>query len=228
MQRPAIMLRFSLSPAIEKLSDADAGKLIKCALNYGEHGVIPDFSGTPLLDLVWTMLLPQLESDAARYEERCLKNRHSNYCKLARKSRETPLDFDEWLQTQPNGTVCNHSDGNNNSKDKGNQNSKNNESVSVIEDNPAAAPPPTHTQVFSPPTLSEVQEFISSEGLSVDAENFYNYHNSNGWKIGKNKMSDWRSACRRAEKWNDRGGGTQYTSGADRIAEMIKRGDFDD
>ena len=49
---------------------------------------------------------------------------------------------------------------------------------------------------FTKPTLDEVKEFILTEGLSVDAEAFFNYYESNGWRAGRNKMTNWKSACR--------------------------------
>lgn len=47
---------------------------------------------------------------------------------------------------------------------------------------------------FKPPTLDEVQEYISAKGYNVDAIKFWNYYDSNGWMVGKNKMKKWESA----------------------------------
>lgn len=44
------------------------------------------------------------------------------------------------------------------------------------------------------PTLEEVREKIIEKGYSVDAEAFWNYYESNGWKVGKNPMKKWESA----------------------------------
>ena len=44
------------------------------------------------------------------------------------------------------------------------------------------------------PTLEDVQEYISEKGYSVDAERFYSYYESNGWKVGKNPMKNWKAA----------------------------------
>ena len=50
---------------------------------------------------------------------------------------------------------------------------------------------------FTPPTLEEVREFISTNGYTlVDAETFYNHYTAIGWKVGKNAMKDWRAAVR--------------------------------
>lgn len=44
------------------------------------------------------------------------------------------------------------------------------------------------------PTLEEVRAKIIEKGYSVDAEAFWNYYESNGWKVGKNPMKKWESA----------------------------------
>ena len=47
---------------------------------------------------------------------------------------------------------------------------------------------------FIKPSLFEVQQQISEKGYNVDAEAFIAYYESNGWKVGNNKMKDWKSA----------------------------------
>ena len=47
---------------------------------------------------------------------------------------------------------------------------------------------------FAPPSLKEVQDYIKEKGYSVNAKTFINFYESNGWKVGKNKMVNWESA----------------------------------
>lgn len=47
---------------------------------------------------------------------------------------------------------------------------------------------------FTPPTIEELTEYIISKGYSVNAERFFNYYGSIDWKVGKNKMKDWKKA----------------------------------
>ncbi len=51
---------------------------------------------------------------------------------------------------------------------------------------------------FATPELEEVKEFFLSNGsYASEAENFYNYFQSNGWLVGgKAKMKDWNAAAR--------------------------------
>lgn len=46
------------------------------------------------------------------------------------------------------------------------------------------------------PTLDEVREYIVEKNYDVDPERFYDYYESNGWKVGKNPMKDWKACIR--------------------------------
>jgi hypothetical protein len=47
---------------------------------------------------------------------------------------------------------------------------------------------------FVQPTIEEVESYIKEKGYNVDAERFVAYYESNGWKVGKNPMKDWKMA----------------------------------
>ena len=49
---------------------------------------------------------------------------------------------------------------------------------------------------FSPPTLEEIKAYILEKGYAVDADRFFNFYESKGWYVGKNKMKDWKAAVR--------------------------------
>ena len=49
---------------------------------------------------------------------------------------------------------------------------------------------------FKKPTLKEIQEYSLSINFPLNAERFIDYYESNGWKVGRNKMKDWKAAVR--------------------------------
>ena len=51
-------------------------------------------------------------------------------------------------------------------------------------------------QRFVPPTIQEVAEYILQNHLKVDPVRFWNYYESNGWMVGKNKMRSWQATLR--------------------------------
>ena len=73
---------------------------------------------------------------------------------------------------------------------------------------------------FTPPTLDEVSAYCQERGNSVDAERFVSFYESNGWKVGKNPMKDWRAAVRTWERDNRPQAKTQTKSFADIWREM--------
>lgn len=50
------------------------------------------------------------------------------------------------------------------------------------------------------PTLEEVKEYCLERNNNVDAELFINYYESNGWKVGRNSMKDWKACVRTWER----------------------------
>lgn len=54
----------------------------------------------------------------------------------------------------------------------------------------------THTINFKKPDYSEIISYCKNQNLRIDVNRFYDYYESNGWMIGKNRMRDWRAAVR--------------------------------
>jgi len=58
---------------------------------------------------------------------------------------------------------------------------------------------------FEKPSLADVQAYCAERGNTVDAQKFVDYYESNGWRVGKNPMKDWRAAVRTWERNNQQG-----------------------
>lgn len=54
----------------------------------------------------------------------------------------------------------------------------------------------TATSRFTPPTAREVHDYCQKMGYHINEEKYISYYQSNGWKVGKNKMKDWKAAVR--------------------------------
>ena len=61
-------------------------------------------------------------------------------------------------------------------------------------------PAPTPSKRFTKPTLEEVRAYCQERKNGVNPEKFVDYYDSNGWKVGKNPMKDWKAAVRTWEK----------------------------
>ena len=53
---------------------------------------------------------------------------------------------------------------------------------------------------FVKPTVEEIKAYVSEKGYHFDAEAFFSFYESNGWKVGKNPMKSWKDACTTWEK----------------------------
>lgn len=65
------------------------------------------------------------------------------------------------------------------------------------------------------PTLDEVQQYISENHYAVNASEFMDYYESNGWKVGRNPMKDWKATVR---KW--------HSNEQKRLNERNKKGEL--
>lgn len=58
------------------------------------------------------------------------------------------------------------------------------------------------TSLFQPPSNQEVNSYAIEKSLNL--KGFFDYYESNGWKVGKNKMKKWKNS---ASGWSSRQGG---------------------
>ena len=75
---------------------------------------------------------------------------------------------------------------------------------------------------FSKPTIDEVQAYCAERNNGVDAQRWYDYYESNGWKVGKNPMKDWKAAVR---TWEQRQRKEGVTNGGN--AKYERHTDYD-
>lgn len=53
---------------------------------------------------------------------------------------------------------------------------------------------------FVKPTVEEIAGYCAERGNGIDARHFYDYYESNGWKVGRNPMRDWKATVRNWEQ----------------------------
>lgn len=58
---------------LDRLTDEEAGKLLKAMTKYFNHGSEPKFSGA--LEFVWIPIRQQMDANAEKYQDKCEKNR---------------------------------------------------------------------------------------------------------------------------------------------------------
>ena len=63
---------------------------------------------------------------------------------------------------------------------------------------------------FTKPTLEEVQAYCQERNNNVDAQKWFDHYSSNGWKVGRNAMKDWKASVRNWERSVDYGETTHF------------------
>lgn len=59
-------------------------------------------------------------------------------------------------------------------------------------------------QRLTPPPIDEIKSFCVEIWGGVDPEEFFNYYQANGWKVGKNRMKDWKACVLMWKKRNEK------------------------
>ena len=86
---------------------------------------------------------------------------------------------------------------------------ENKENKEVVVESVVAQPQQTPTQpeerkkrsssAFVKPTFEECMAYAQEKGYQWDVERFFNFYESNGWRVGRNPMKNWKAAM---SNWN--------------------------
>ena len=83
-QRPGVILYFdTICPALERLSDAQCGRLLRGIVDYVQTGALPELDDAT--DIVFYLLRPALDRDGERYEKERRRGRYMAYCKALKR-----------------------------------------------------------------------------------------------------------------------------------------------
>ena len=174
------------------LGDGAVGRLFRAMLRYALDGTELPLKGKE--SVLWAMAKQHINREVAAYKTKVEAGREAG-----RRSGEARRK-----QTEPKGTKANETN-----QDNDNDNNNNNDNDIYI------APAPKAHIYLQPPSLEEVASYCRERGNHVDPHYFHSYYESNGWRVGRNPMRDWKAAVR---SWESNGLG-------DRTAQELTVGD---
>lgn len=116
--------------------------------------------------------------------------------KIREQTRKRVAEHRERSKQLPSNASCNVTVTHSNATDKIRVD-KNREDNSDRDTNVSNAP---KNKRFVKPCLEDVVAYCKERGNDVDTQRFMDYYESNGWKVGKNPMKDWKAAVRTWEK----------------------------
>ena len=197
----------SWGAAIEKMSNEQAGELIKAIYAYQKDpDAVPE---DPALAFVFELIKQQLDADSQRYKEACAARSEAG--KKGGRPKANASDKKQMVSEESKKSKCFSEK----AKKADNDNEYDND---LKKENTIDG---VKEKRFAPPTLENVREYCREMGYTnVDAERFIDFYTSNGWMVGKNRMKDWKAAVR---NWDRREKNPQRQDGA---AEVAKKNRF--
>ena len=183
-------------PLVDFLDDQSAGVLLKALYSYAVDGKVAGADElTPECAGLYYFIIEVIGRDFQKWEES--KERRIHAAQIggqasATKRKQSSTNVNESLPTveQSNEIVNDDERMPTNININKNINENINISTNVDINNSSTK---THSR-FVPPTLDEIRSYITEKNYSVDAESFYNFYESKGWYVGKNKMTKWKAA----------------------------------
>ena len=107
-QKPGVMVYFEMSKVIEPISDADAGKLFRAILAYGETLQVPELPDK--LICAWPLIQQKIDADDQRYYNVSTARSYAAYVRWQEDRGLECLSKEEWLKQQQKEaleTLCN-------------------------------------------------------------------------------------------------------------------------
>ena len=81
------------------------------------------------------------------------------------------------------------------------KNKQSKELTNISNNKSSSTTPRTRTrESFTPPTLEDVTAYCLERKNNVDPQRWLDHYQSNGWRVGKNPMKDWKAAVRTWER----------------------------
>lgn len=194
----------SWGAAIEKMSNEQAGELIKAIYAYQKDpDAVPE---DPALAFVFELIKQQLDADSQRYKEACAARSEAG--KKGGRPKTNASDKKQMVSEESKKSKC--------FSEKAKK--ADNEYDNDLKENTLEG---VKEKRFAPPTLENVSGYCREMGYTnVDAARFIDFYTSNGWMVGKNRMKDWKAAVR---NWDRREKNPQRQDGA---AEVAKKNRF--
>ena len=186
--RDSFVFYRSFFEALNGLSDVEKGQCFSVLADYALNSIIPE-NMEAVVRVFFTMARPQIDANIQRHENGCKGGKFGNLGGRPRKNpEETPKKPQENPDTPPN------------------VNDNVNDNVNIIYP-PIPFPKGENNQIdieeyikdekrkrFVKPTIDEIILYCKETNKQVDAERFWNFYESKGWKVGKSPMKDWKAA----------------------------------
>lgn len=171
-QRTSFLLHFDSLEILNELSDEEAGQLFKAIKAHHEN---QELALSPLVRVAFSSFKNQFVRDEKKYTETCKRRAEAGSkggIAKASKSKQKLANDSKSKQS-----LANLADSDSKKKKKSDSKSD------------------SDSKRFIKPTPKDLVDYFESKGSTHDqAERFFNHYESNGWKVGRNSMKNWKSS----------------------------------
>ena len=182
----------SFFDAIKELPERNQVEVFTAICEYGFDGNEPQISG--ISKTIWTLIKPNLQANRKKWESGCKaktkQTKSKSEAKTKQRRSKTEANVDKDVDVNVDVDVNENED-----KDV-------NENVSLM-----VLPAEVPQKKFIKPSIQDICLYVQTKNPMADinlinqfAEKFHSFYESNGWKVGKNPMKNWRAAI---GTWNE-------------------------
>lgn len=197
-QREYFPFLYSFKDAISEIPQKYRLEIYEAITDYAFFKKEPDLK-TTFARFAWKVIFPILKKSWQKVENGRKGGgqlNNNNASKRVKNEQKTSKDTSEIEYGSSNIQANADIERDNENKIINNDNNNENEVNRIGGQKPSRK---RETKSFTKPSLQEVKDYISENSFLVDPEAFYDYYESNGWMINKNRMKDWQATIRR---WN--------------------------
>jgi hypothetical protein len=164
---------------IDDLPSQYKAEFTQYTVNYGLYGEHPPLTGDMLESALWAKIRRRIDTEAEKYEaisekrKEAAQKRYQQYQQRTKPAREEPAKNEQAEQK-----------------------------AATPEESPAElqTAKPKKAAAFVKPTVEEIRAYCEERKNGLDAQAFFDFYESKGWKVGAAKMKDWRACVRTWEQ----------------------------
>lgn len=205
--RDSIILYRSLREATKQLDLETRAKVYDAVMDYAFDGT--ESTETGVVQAMFLMMKPIIDVNNQRFEN----GKKGGAPKGNQNAKKQPENNQETTKKQPNNNQTITKAEPNKDKDK-----------DVDKDKKEN----TKEKRFQKPTLEEVKAYCEERNNGIDPQHWIDYYTSNGWKVGKNPMKDWKATVRTWERFamGEQRKPVESVSGEQTDGVLVEQGKF--
>ncbi len=189
-----LLIPFDKLKLLDILDDAAFRKVFRAMASYVKSGA--EMEGLePIEQVAFESMRPFLDENIKTYQRAVIAHREAGRKGGRPKKKEDNQEVQEETkenQMEPNGFSEEPNETNSPLKYK----VQSTTDTKVSDSSSAEALPPTPKSRFSPPDVETVKNYFAEKGgTEAQAIQFHAYYESNGWKVGRNPMKNWKAAA---------------------------------